>query len=204
MTKSKVYRPYALLSTLLFTVGFLFAPTLVSAATDTRASCEASGGVWIESVDPTNPAAIATACQPKSTSTGSSSTSPTAPTDLFKGQNDGADTPAPKTTHRCGSPLANSVEVSFDFGCLGPGYTKPLNPIIDVAFAIFRFLSAGVGLVVIGSIIIAGIQYSTSRGNPQATQAAIKRVSSALAGLLLYIFLFAFANFLVPGGMFIK
>ena len=93
--------------------------------------------------------------------------------------------------------------MSFDFGCLGLAYGKELNPILDVAFALFRFLSAGVGLVVIGSIIIAGIQYSASRGNPQATGAAIKRVTNALIGLLIYIFTFAILNFIVPGGLFL-
>jgi len=106
------------------------------------------------------------------------------------------------TTSKCGSGT-NVVDVSFDFGCLGPAYGKELNPILDIAFALFRFLSAGVGLVVIGSIIIAGIQYSASRGNPQATQAAIKRITNAIIGLLIYIFAFAILNFIVPGGLFI-
>lgn len=104
--------------------------------------------------------------------------------------------------HQCGSG-DRAIRVSFNFGCKGASYGRDLNPIIDVAFAIFRFLSAGVGLVVIGSIIVAGIQYSASRGNPQATEAAKKRIVNALSGLMLYIFLFAIANFLVPGGMFL-
>ncbi len=95
----------------------------------------------------------------------------------------------------------NEVHVAFSFGCLGDDYDKPLNPIIDIAFAIFRFLSAGVGLIVIGSIIVAGIQYSASRGNPQATEASIKRISNSVIALLLYIFIFSIANFLIPGGM---
>jgi hypothetical protein len=118
------------------------------------------------------------------------------------------------TGHFCGrgpdqanGETSNQVHVSFDFGCLGDDperYTgNSLNPIVDIAFAIFRFLSAGVGLVVIGSIVIAGIQYTASRGDPQATGAAIKRISNSLIGLLLYIFMFAIANFIVPGGMFL-
>lgn len=108
---------------------------------------------------------------------------------------------------QCGKGEGNEVKVSFDFGCIGGDNTKftgeNLSPIVDIAFAIFRFLSAGVGLVVIGSIIVAGIQYSASRGDPQATTASIKRISNSLIALLIYIFMFAIANFLVPGGMFI-
>jgi hypothetical protein len=114
--------------------------------------------------------------------------------------------------HICGrgptdTDKSNEVKVSFDFGCVGDKYDKfsgtSLNPILDIAFALFRFFSAGVGLVVIGSIIVAGIQYTSSRGDPQATGAAIKRISNSLIALLIYIFMFAIANFIVPGGMFI-
>lgn len=96
------------------------------------------------------------------------------------------------------------VQVGFNIGCRGNDYPREtLNPIVDMAFAVFRVLSVGVGMVVIGSIIVAGIQYSASRGNPQATQASIKRITSAITALLLYVFMFAIANFVVPGGMFI-
>ncbi len=104
------------------------------------------------------------------------------------------------SSNKCGSG-SKVVDVSFNFGCLGPGHGE-LNPITDIAFAIFRFLSAGVGLIVIGSVIVAGIQYTASRGNPQAIEASIKRISNAIIGLLIYVFMFAIANFLVPGGMF--
>ena len=108
----------------------------------------------------------------------------------------------------CGKGEGNEVKVAFDFGCIGSFPDKyngaTLNPIIDIMFAIFRFLSAGVGLVVIGSIIVAGIQYSASRGDPQAIQTSIHRISNSLIGLLIYIFMFAIANYLVPGGMFIS
>ncbi len=96
------------------------------------------------------------------------------------------------------------VRISFDIGCLGNAYEgDELNPVLDMLFALLRFVSAGVGLIVIGSIIWAGIQYSTSRGNPQSTEASIKRVTNSVIALLLYIFSFAILNFLVPGGLFV-
>ena len=104
---------------------------------------------------------------------------------------------------QCGKGL-DAVQVGIDFGCRGEDYPRPaFNPIYDIAFAIFRFLSVGVGMVVIGSIIFAGVQYSASRGNPQATQAAIKRITGAISALVIYMFIFAIANFLIPGGMFL-
>lgn len=145
---------------------------------------------------------------PSTSSSGSSSGAN--PLGDFKAVPDADKLLAAKNTKTCGSGEGNEVKVAFDFGCVGPDYcagkpgTCALNPIVDIAFAIFRFLSAGIGLIVIGSIIVAGLQYTTSRGNPQATQASIKRISSSIVALLIFIFIFTIANFLVPGGMFIQ
>lgn len=82
----------------------------------------------------------------------------------------------------------------IDIGCRGQG-----NAIMDSLFGIIRFLSDGVGLVVVGSIIVGGIQYSASRGDPQATALAINRIRSSLIALLIYIFAYAFLNYILPG-----
>lgn len=96
------------------------------------------------------------------------------------------------------------VQISFDIGCLGESYDgEQYNPVLDMLFALLRFVSTGVGIVVTGSIVWAGIQYSTSRGNPQGTEAALKRVYNSVIALLIYIFAFAILNFLVPGGLFV-
>ena len=71
---------------------------------------------------------------------------------------------------------------------------KFLNPVI-------KFLSAGVGLIVIIMIIVGGIQYSAAGGDAQKVVAARRRVSNALLALLVYIFLFAILNWLIPGGL---
>jgi hypothetical protein len=99
----------------------------------------------------------------------------------------------------------DAIKTSINLGCRGDNYpgSGDVNPIVDMAFALFRFLSVGVGLVVVGSIIWAGIQYSAARGNPQATEASMKRIMSSFGALLLYLFIFAIANFLVPGGIFL-
>ena len=96
----------------------------------------------------------------------------------------------------CGSG-SQAVKTAIDIGCQGKD-----NPIWDMIFALIRFLSVGVGIVVVGSIIVAGIQYTISRGDPQATANALKRVTNAAIALAMYIFAFALLNFLVPGGLF--
>lgn len=90
------------------------------------------------------------------------------------------------------------VKTIIDFGCNGANK----NPIIDMAFALLRFLSFGVGIVVIASIVFAGIQYTTSEGNPEKSAQAKKRVQDSVMALIFYLFIFAIVQYLVPGGLF--
>lgn len=101
--------------------------------------------------------------------------------------------------HQCGKG-DNVVKTRINFGCLGDKAPTKMSPIEDMLYAFIRFLSIGVGIVIIGSIIVAGIQYSTSEGNPEATQASKDRIRNAMIGLFVYIFAFAIVQYLVPGG----
>lgn len=65
-----------------------------------------------------------------------------------------------------------------------------------------NFASAGVGVIVLAMIIIGGIQYSLSKDNPQAVQAAKARIANSVIAMLCFIFLYAFLQWLVPGGIF--
>lgn len=124
------------------------------------------------------------------------------PTQIKGGKNDGkwyckaksAPQPAAHTNTTCGGTNYHYYTPSIDIGCRGQG-----NPIMDALFGFIQFLSYGVGLVVVGSIIVGGIQYSASRGDPQATAMAINRIRSSLIALIIYIFGYAFLNYLLPG-----
>lgn len=91
-----------------------------------------------------------------------------------------------------------AVKTSIDLGCQNQG-----NPILDLTFGIIRFLSAGVGVVVVASVIIAGIQFATARSDPQQAAAAIGRVRSSLIALLIFIFAYAILSFVIPGKFFL-
>jgi hypothetical protein len=69
-----------------------------------------------------------------------------------------------------------------------------LDPLIN-------FLSALVGVAVVISIVIGGIQYSSAGGDPSKVSAARNRIRNAILALILFIFLYAMLNFLVPGGL---
>lgn len=106
--------------------------------------------------------------------------------------------------YQCGN-LANeadNVKTKFNFGCLGKRGPSGLGPIQDLVFALIRFASVGVGIAVVISIILAGLQYSTAEGNPETTQKAKTRITYSMIALLVYVFTFSILQFLIPGGLF--
>ncbi len=64
-----------------------------------------------------------------------------------------------------------------------------------------NLLAALVGVAVVISIIIGGIQYGSSAGDPQKVSAAKNRIRNAIIALITFIFLYALLNFLIPGGL---
>ena len=90
----------------------------------------------------------------------------------------------------------SQVTTNIDLGCQTQG-----NAIMDMLFGIINFLSAGVGVVLIFSTVLAGIQWSAARDNPGSVEKAKSRLLSNLLALGLFIFAWALLNFLVPGGL---
>lgn len=62
-------------------------------------------------------------------------------------------------------------------------------------------LSFIVGLAVVIGIIVGGIQYASSAGDPKQMAEGKRHIWSAILALLVYLFLFAMLNFLIPGGL---
>lgn len=71
---------------------------------------------------------------------------------------------------------------------------KYVNPFI-------RLLSVLVGIIVAISIVVGGVQYSSASGDPSKVNAAKKRITNAILALLAYLFMFAFLQWLLPGGI---
>ncbi len=76
------------------------------------------------------------------------------------------------------------------------------NPLMQWIAWIVNMLSAGAGVIIVLMIVIGGIQYSTAGANPQAVSAAKSKIINAILALLALIFLYAFLQWLVPGGIF--
>lgn len=74
--------------------------------------------------------------------------------------------------------------------------------IIDLLNTVFSFVSGGVALAVVFNIIVAGIQYSSAQGDPSSVSKAKKRIMDAVLALLMYALVYAFVQWLIPGGVF--
>ncbi len=70
-----------------------------------------------------------------------------------------------------------------------------VNPLIS-------FLSIAFGLIAVISIIMGGIQYSASQGDPQKAAQAKSRISNTFIAIFAYLFLYVILQFLIPGGLF--
>lgn len=70
-----------------------------------------------------------------------------------------------------------------------------IQTVLNIIFSI-------TGFVIIGMVIVGGIQYSTAGGNPQKASEAKKKISNAVLSLILMVFLYPFLQWLVPGGIF--
>lgn len=83
-------------------------------------------------------------------------------------------------------------------GCSGAGD----NPIIRVFMEVFNFFAVGIGILTVAGIILGGIKYATANGNTSQAEQGITTIVNSVIGLLLFIFMFALLNWLVPGGLF--
>jgi hypothetical protein len=75
--------------------------------------------------------------------------------------------------------------------CLFNNYINPL----------IALLSALVGIFVVIGIVTGGIMYTSSAGDPQKAAAAKGRIIKVLIALVAYAFLYAFIQFILPGGL---
>jgi hypothetical protein len=93
----------------------------------------------------------------------------------------------------CNDPAANASAECTNNGC--DLVKKYVNPFIQLLTLVF-------GLIAIISIIIGGIQYATSEGDPQRVSKAKMRILWTVIAIVGYFFMYGFLQFLIPGGIF--
>lgn len=76
------------------------------------------------------------------------------------------------------------------------------NPIVNLLDMAVNFLAAGIGVIVVVMIIIGGIQYTSAGNNPQTVAAARKKITNAVIAFVAFLLVYAFMQWLIPGGIF--
>jgi hypothetical protein len=86
--------------------------------------------------------------------------------------------------------------------CSDPGECEAVNGFIkEYINPAIRVLTALVGITAVLSIVIAGIQYAGSADDPGVVTKAKQRIFNVVLALVVYAFLVAFLNYLIPGGI---
>lgn len=67
---------------------------------------------------------------------------------------------------------------------------------------VIQILTAGVGLVAVAMIAYASFLYTTARSDENQTKQAKEMIRNVVVGLLVYVFMWAGAQWLIPGGIF--
>ena len=67
---------------------------------------------------------------------------------------------------------------------------------------VINILTAGVGIAAVGGIIFGSIRYTTSAGSPDEMKKAKGIIVNVIIGLIAYALMYAFLNFIIPGGLF--
>jgi len=100
--------------------------------------------------------------------------------------------------------LPDTAWADIGSDCVGKSPENCLSnqPFISDINAIVDVLTALVGVVVVGVIILGGIQYSAAGDNPQAVSAARKRITNGLIALIAFLLTAAFLQWVIPGGLF--
>lgn len=96
---------------------------------------------------------------------------------------------------------ATSITDAVDADCTADALDSSNCGIIAYVVIIINVLSALAGLVIVGSIMVAGYTYMTARDNAGQIMKAKMRIVWTLAALALFIFMYGLLNFLVPGGV---
>lgn len=74
--------------------------------------------------------------------------------------------------------------------------------ILKLVVTLTNILSAIAGVVIVMMLIVGGIQYSAAGSNPQTVSAAKEKMRNALLALFIFTFMYAFLQWIIPGGLF--
>ena len=82
--------------------------------------------------------------------------------------------------------------------CEGEGSTA----IINIIKQVIKILTAGVLVAAVGAVIYGAFLYTTSEGSPDKIKKAREVWTNTVIGIIMFAFMVAITNFIIPGGVF--
>lgn len=75
------------------------------------------------------------------------------------------------------------------------------SAIWTILLLIINIMTAGVGLAAVGGIVYGAILYTTAEDKPEQVSRAKTTIFNVILGLVAFILMWAFLQFLIPGGV---
>lgn len=98
----------------------------------------------------------------------------------------------------CGGVEVAYFECGDEFTGNGGVETSGLWGILTV---VLNIMIAGVGILAVGGIVYGAIMYASAQDNASQVQEAIGIIRNTIIGLVLFAFMYALLQFLIPGGI---
>lgn len=108
-------------------------------------------------------------------------------------------TPSVAAEQKCGS--VNTAIISCAETPAGNDDVKK-SGVWQVLLLVINIMTAGIGIVAVGAIAYGGVLYASAGGSSEQTKKAITIITNTVIGLVSYLLMTAFLNFLIPGGVF--
>ena len=74
--------------------------------------------------------------------------------------------------------------------------------IINIIKQVIKLLTAGIGVAAVGAVIYGAFLYTTSEGSPDKIKKAREVWTNTVIGIIMFAFMVAITNFIIPGGVF--
>lgn len=71
----------------------------------------------------------------------------------------------------------------------------------DILNMVLVIVTTGVGIAAVGSIVFAGVLYITARDNAAQVSKAKTMITNTIIGIIAYILMWAFLEWIIPGGI---
>jgi hypothetical protein len=67
---------------------------------------------------------------------------------------------------------------------------------------VINILTAGIGIAAVAGIVYGSVLYTSAGSSPEQVKKAIGIITNVVIGLVAYALMYAFLNFIIPGGLF--